>query len=61
MVGEGTVRAVRVAGVPHPDAVLFSHACVALEAEAGVPPYSVEDCLSDQLGTLSTARASGST
>lgn len=52
MVGEGALPAVRVAGIPHPDAVLFSHACNALAAEASSPDYDVDGLLSDQAGVL---------
>ena len=52
MVGEGSLPAIRVAGVPHVDAVLFSEACRALEAEASSPPYDVDDCLTDMRSLL---------
>lgn len=52
MVSDGSVPAVRVAGVVHPDAVLFSRACSALAIEASSPVYDADDCLSDQAELL---------
>lgn len=52
MVSDGSVPAVRVAGVVHPDAVLFSRACSALAVEASSPVYDADDCLSDQAEAL---------
>jgi hypothetical protein len=52
MVAEGAVPALRLSGVPHPDAVLFSQACNELDALAQSVAYDADDCLSDQLAVL---------